>query len=125
VAGASVQNYLVGSFRGTPNGRSNRAQRMRVKGKPVPCMLPYGRKYLENRIQFVHVDDMARLIAFILRKTEPEAKRLTILSVAGRGEPLTFDQWIGMAGARYLLVPPKLDFRALMQFFWKSYISTN
>src|SRR5213079_1551714 len=27
-AGASVQNYLVGSFRGTPNGRSNRAQRM-------------------------------------------------------------------------------------------------
>src|SRR6266704_1914748 len=94
-AGASVQNYLVGSFRGTPNGRSNRAQRMREKGKRLPCMLPYGREYLENRIQFVHVDDMARLIAFILRKTEPEAQRLTILNVAGRGEPLTFEQCIG------------------------------
>src|SRR5256712_3384449 len=109
-AGASVQNYLVGSFRGTPNGRSNRAQRMREKGKRLPCMLPYGRKYLENRIQFVHVDDMARLIAFILRKTEPEAKRLTILNVAGRGEPLTFEQCIEMAGGRRIRVATQTTF---------------
>jgi len=122
-AGASVQNYLVGSFRGTPNGRSNRAQRMREKGKRLPCMLPYGRKYLENRIQFVHVDDMARLIAFILRKTEPEAKRLTILNVAGRGEPLTFEQCIGMAQAKLFRVPTKSLFRRVLKFLWKAGIS--
>src|SRR5438876_3086938 len=122
-AGASVQNYLVGSFRGTPNGRSNRAQRMREKGKRLPCMLPYGKKYLENRIQFVHVDDMARLIAFILRKTEPEAKRLTILNVAGRGEPLTFEQCIGMAQAKLFRVPTKSLFRRVLKFLWKAGIS--
>jgi len=122
-AGASVQNYLVGSFRGTPNGRSNRAQRMREKDKRLPCMLPYGREYLENRIQFVHVDDIARLIAFILRKTEPEAQRLTILNVAGRGEPLTFEQCIGMAQAKLFCVPTKSLFRRVLKFLWKAGIS--
>src|SRR5205809_5952324 len=122
-AGASVENYLIGSFRGTPNGRSNRAQRMRENGKRLPCMLPYGREYLENRIQFVHVDDMARLIAFILRKTEQEAQRLTILNVAGRGEPLTFGLCIGIAQAKLFRVPTKSLFRRVLKFLWKAGIS--
>src|ERR1700758_3685562 len=59
-AGATMENYLVGAFRGTPNGSSKRAAKMRQKGKRLPCMLPYGQRYLDNQIQFVHVDDMAR-----------------------------------------------------------------
>jgi nucleoside-diphosphate-sugar epimerase len=62
-AGASVENYLMGAFRGTPNGTSARAEKMRREGKRLPCMLPRGQQYLDNKIQFVHVDDMARLIA--------------------------------------------------------------
>ena len=89
-AGATVENYLVGAFRGTPNGKGKRAAKIRREGKRLPCMLPLGKRYLNNLIQFVHVDDMARLIAYILRKSEPEAQRLTILNVAGRGEPMTF-----------------------------------
>src|ERR1700692_4535074 len=85
-AGASVENYLLGAFRGTPNGKSARAEKMRNEGKRLPCMLPRGHQYLENRIQFVHVDDMARLVAHIIRQTEPESQRLTVLNVAGRGE---------------------------------------
>src|SRR3989442_13367151 len=88
---------------------------MREKGKRLPCMLPYGREYLENRIQFVHVDDMARLIAFILRKTEPEAKRLTILNVGGRCEPLTFEQCIEMAGTAALRRSPQRACWAILQ----------
>src|SRR6266852_2064275 len=65
-AGASVQNYMLGAFRGTPNGRAKRAAKMRAQGKRLPCMLPYGQRYLENHIQFVHVDDMARLLAHIV-----------------------------------------------------------
>ena len=118
--GASVDNYLVGAFRGTPNGRSRRAERMRSEGKRLPCMLPYGRKYLENRIQFVHIDDMARLLAYIVRRTEPEAQRLTILNVAGRGESLTFSQCIEMAGAKLVRVPGKWAFRLVLQSLWKS-----
>jgi len=66
-AGASVENYLLGAFRGTPNGKGAYAARMRQSAKRLPCMLPFGQKYLDNKIQFIHVDDMARLIAWILK----------------------------------------------------------
>ncbi|MGA9898587.1 MAG: NAD-dependent epimerase/dehydratase family protein [Terriglobales bacterium] len=122
-AGASMQNYLMGAFRGTPNGRGKRAARMRAEGKRLSCMLPYGQRYLENKIQFVHVDDMARLLAFIVHKTQPEAQRLTILNVAGRGQPLTFAECIEMAHAKLLRVPGKWAFRQVLELLWKFGIS--
>jgi nucleoside-diphosphate-sugar epimerase len=118
-AGASVENYMVGAFRGTPGGRSNRAANMRTQGKRLPCMLPRGQRYLDNRIQFVHVDDMARLITRILQKTEPESQRLTILNVAGRGEPLTFERCIEIAQAKLLRLPGKLAFGVALKALWK------
>jgi nucleoside-diphosphate-sugar epimerase len=121
-AGATVDNYLMGAFRGTPNGNGARAERMRQSAKRLPCMLPFGQKYLDNKIQFVHVDDMARLIAWILKR-EPEAQRLTILNVAGRGEPLTFAQCIELAHAKLLRVPGRWGMRRVLQFLWKWNIS--
>lgn len=121
--GASVENYMVGAFRGTPNGRGKRAARMRDQGKRLPCMLPYGQKYLDNQIQFVHVDDMARLMAFILARSEPETQRLTVLNVAGRGEPLTFTRCIAMAQAKLIRVPGKWAFRSVLKFLWNAEIS--
>ncbi|SPE44320.1 NAD-dependent epimerase/dehydratase [Candidatus Sulfotelmatobacter sp. SbA7] len=122
-AGASMQNYLIGAFRGTPNGRGKRAAEMRAQGKRLSCMLPYGQRYLDNKIQFVHVDDMARLLAYIVHKTEPEAQRLTILNVAGRGQPLTFAQCIEMAHAKLVRVPGKWAFRQVLEFLWRLGIS--
>jgi nucleoside-diphosphate-sugar epimerase len=122
LAGATVENYLMGAFRGTPNGKGSRAARMRQAAKRLPCMLPYGQKYLDNKIQFVHVDDMARLIAWILRR-EPEAQRLTILNVAGRGDPLTFAQCIELAHAKLLRVPGPWAMRRVLQFLWDWKIS--
>jgi nucleoside-diphosphate-sugar epimerase len=122
LAGATVENYLMGAFRGTPNGKGPRAARMRQAGKRLPCLLPYGQKYLDNKIQFVHVDDMAGLIAWILRR-EPEAQRLTILNVAGRGDPLTFGQCIEMAHAKLLRVPGEWAMRRVLQFLWDWNIS--
>jgi nucleoside-diphosphate-sugar epimerase len=107
-AGATVENYLMGAFRGTPNGKSARAERMRQAAKRLPCMLPYGRQYLDNKIQFVHVDDM---------------QRLTILNVAGRGDPLTFAQCIEMAHANLVRVPGKWAMRRALQFLWDWNIS--
>jgi nucleoside-diphosphate-sugar epimerase len=122
-AGASVENYLLGAFRGTPNGTGKKALKMRGEGKRLPCMLPMGRQYLDNRIQFVHVDDMARLLAFLARKSDPEAQRLTIMNVAGRGEALTFEKCIDMAHARLRRVPGTLAFRTVLSLMWKSGIS--
>lgn len=121
-AGASVENYLMGAFRGTPNGKSERAKRLRERGTRLPCMLPRGQKYLDNKIQFIHVDDMARLLRHILQR-EPEAQRLTVLNVAGRGEPLTFAKCIEIAQAKLLRVPGKWMMRQILSFLWKQQIS--
>jgi nucleoside-diphosphate-sugar epimerase len=121
-AGASVENYLLGAFRGTPDGKGTRAEKMRKANKRLPCMLPTGQQYLDHKIQFVHVDDMARLIAHILHR-DPEPQRLTILNVAGRGEPLTFGRCIEMAQAKLIRVPGKIAMRMVLQFLWKRKIS--
>lgn len=121
-AGSTVENYLMGAFRGTPNGKSARAAHLRQSAKRLPCMLPFGQKYVDNKIQFIHIDDMARLIAWILKR-EPEAQRLTILNVAGRGEPLTFGQCIEMAHAKLLRVPGQWGMRRVLQLLWNWNIS--
>jgi nucleoside-diphosphate-sugar epimerase len=121
-AGASVENYLIGAFRGTPNGASPRAEKMRAAGKRLPCMLPRGQQYLDNKIQFVHVDDMARLLQNILQR-EPETQRLTVLNVAGRGEPLTFARCIELAQAKLLRVPGKWGMGLVLKYLWRRKIS--
>jgi len=122
-AGASVQNYMLGAFRGTPNGQAKRASRMRHQGKRLPCMLPFGKQYPEHRIQFVHVDDMARLLAYIVGRTEPDSQRLTVLNVTGRGEPLTLARCIEVGNAKLIRLPGKLAFRLILQLLWKLGIS--
>jgi len=121
-AGQSVENYLMGAFHGTPNGKSPRAKKMRDQGTRLPCMLPRGQKYLDNKIQFIHVDDMARLIVHILQR-EPEMQRLTVLNVAGRGEPLTFARCIAMAQAKLIRVPGTWVMRQILKFLWRRRIS--
>ncbi len=121
-AGASVENYLMGAFRGTPNGKGERAAKMRQQGKRLPCMLPRGQKYLDNKIQFIHVDDMARLIKHILQR-EPETQRLTVLNVAGRGEPLTFASCIEMAKAKLVRVPGVWAMKQAINLLWKRQVS--
>jgi nucleoside-diphosphate-sugar epimerase len=121
-AGATMENYLLGAFRGTPNGKSARAEKMRGKGKRLPCLLPSGQQYLENKIQFIHVDDMARLIAHILHR-EPETQRLTVLNVAGRGAPLSFGRCVEIAQAKLSRVPGKWAMRLVLRFLWSRQIS--
>jgi len=121
-AGASVENYLMGAFRGTPNGKGERAEKMRNEGKRLPCMLPRGQQYLDHKIQFIHVDDMARLMLDILHR-EPEMQRLTVLNVSGRGEPLTFGQCIEIAHAKLLRVPGEWAMQQVLKFLWARKIS--
>ena len=66
----------------------------------------------------MHVDDVARLITHILQKTEPESQRLTVLNVAGRGEPLTFGRCVDLAQAKLVRVPGKFAFKLALQMLW-------
>lgn len=121
-AGASVNNYLLGAFRGTPTGRGERAARWRAQGRRLPCLLPLGRRYTGKLFQFVHVDDVARLIAHILRRSARDPQ-LTILNVAGRGAPLALGECIRRSGNRLLPVPSRLLFGAVLRALWNMNLS--
>lgn len=121
--GASMQNYMVGVLRGTPLGKSKRAARMRAEGRRLPLMLPRGGKYLEKRFQFVHVDDMARLLEFLLHRPDTDPP-LTIMNVAGRGEPVTLQRCAEIAQATIKRVPTRAAFHGVLRLLWKFGIST-
>jgi nucleoside-diphosphate-sugar epimerase len=120
--GASMQNYLVGALRGLPTGRGRLADKLRERGTRMPILLPRGQRYLENRIQFVHVDDMARLIAHILRRRVP-GPGLTVLNVAGRGETLTVADCARIANAKIVQLPTRMLVRIVLRVMWKLGIS--
>jgi len=121
--GATMQNYMVGALRGTPLGKSKRAARMRAQGKRLPLMLPRGKEYLQKKMQFVHVDDMARLLAYLLYRpmTDPP---LTILNVAGRGEPLTIETCARIANAQIKRAPNRTAFDLILKALWKWGVSS-
>jgi len=121
--GPTVENYQIGALRGTPGGNSKLAARLRRTGIRLPIVVPRDRKYLESKFQFVHVDDVARLIAFILGIPEPEP-RLTVLNVAARGEPLPLRECAEVGRSKVVRLPGRLACRLLVQLMWSLGISS-
>jgi nucleoside-diphosphate-sugar epimerase len=122
-AGAPMRNYLVNILRGTPYGQGQLGRWMEKRGRKLPALIPYGRKYLQTRFQYVHVDDMARLVAWILRRPDV-GQNLVILNVAGRGEPLTFQRCAEIAGTKIVRLPGKFGCRIALSLGWKLGISS-
>ena len=120
--GATMQNYMVGALRGTPLGKGPRAEKMRAKGKRLPLMLPFGDEYLHHQLQFIHVDDMARLVAWLARR-DSEGNVLHILNVAGRGGSLSIQQCAEIAHSKIVRVPKSMCGLALRKL-WEWGISS-
>ena len=120
--GASMQNYLVGALRGTPTGKGPLAAWLRRRGTRLPLILPRGGRHLQNKFQFVHVDDMARLMAYILREAPADAG-ITVMNVAGRGESLSFGECARIAHATMLRLPTRWLCRLALRFAWDLGIS--
>ncbi|MGZ4816112.1 MAG: NAD-dependent epimerase/dehydratase family protein [Terriglobales bacterium] len=121
-AGASVNNYLIGGYRGTPAGKAKRAERMRQRNKRLSLFTP-GKIYRQNLWQFIHVDDAARLIAYVLRRPPTYKNELTLLNASGRGEPISFEQAAALANARVRQVPGKWIMREVLRLLWDFDIS--
>ena len=122
-AGASIRNYLINILRGTPYGKGRLGRWLERRGRKLPALIPYGRKYLNTRFQYVHVDDMARLLAWILRRPDV-GQSLAILNVAGRDEALTFERCAQIAGAKVKRVPGTAGCRMILSLGWKLGISS-
>jgi UDP-glucose 4-epimerase len=116
-AGATVQNYQLGVLRGVPGGKGRLGERLRRQGKRLPLWLPSGGDYLEHKFQFVHVDDMARVIAHILRRKLADPK-LTVMNVAGRGEPLELRRCVEIAGIEVQRVPGRTICKQALRVLW-------
>ena len=121
--GSTVQNYMVGTLRGTALGSSPRAARMRAHRQRLPLMLPMGKKYLEKQLQFVHVDDVARLLVYLLQHAAA-APGLTVLNVAGHGDPLTLEDCAAIAQAKVRRVPGRSVAHRILKMLWNRDIST-
>jgi nucleoside-diphosphate-sugar epimerase len=122
-AGATMQNYMVGVLRGTPLGKGKRAARMRAEGKRLPLMLPRGKEYLEKKLQFVHVDDVARLLAYLLYRPASDPP-MTILNVTGQGDPLTIEACARIANATIKSAPNRATFALVLKVLWKWGVSS-
>jgi nucleoside-diphosphate-sugar epimerase len=115
--GHTMQNYLVGALRGTPTGNGKLGDWMRRKGYRLPMLLPMGAQYPEKKFQFVHVDDVARLIAHLLRRSD-QPPGLQIFNVAGRGEPTTISRAAEIAGAKFVRLPGTWMCRLVLKLLW-------
>lgn len=120
--GPTIQNYLVGVLRGIPGGKGAMADRMRRQNKRLPLLLPSRGNYLEHKFQFVHVDDVARLIIHILGRhsTDPQ---VSILNVAGRGDSISLQTCARIANAEIKRFPSRAVCRLVLRLLWSLGIS--
>lgn len=121
--GHSMQNYLVGALRGTPLGTGRLGAWLRRRQTRLPMMLPSNPEFLEKRFQFVHVDDVARLMSFILER-KADGAGLEIMNVAGRGESVTLARAAAIAKAKLVKLPAQWLGPVILKWLWDLGISS-
>lgn len=121
--GATMDNYLVGALRGTVGGKGRLADKLRSRGTRLPLLLPRGDEYLVKRFQFLHVDDMARLLTWILHRPD-RGSRVEVLNVAGRGDPISIHMAARIAEQKIVQLPSRWLCRAALKLMWSLGISS-
>src|SRR5258708_19118576 len=116
-SGATAHNILIGNFRGIPQRHGRLAERLRRRNSRLSVLLPSCDQYLEHTSQFVHLDDVARLIAHILRRKRSDRK-LSVMNVAGRGDPLSLRSCLQIAKAGLKRVPGRTIWKQSMLRLW-------
>ena len=117
-AGPGAANYLLDMLRGTPGNERSLGKRLRRRGVRLPLIVSSRGNNLDHKHQFVHVDDMARLMANIVRRKQADDS-LTVLNVAGRGDPLSLRRCAEIAAIPVKQMPTRsLGLRAL-RLLWE------
>jgi nucleoside-diphosphate-sugar epimerase len=120
--GPSMHNYMAGSLKGDAYGKGWLGHRMREKHSRLPMLLPAGEQYLRKKFQFIHVDDVARLIRHIVGEVEKPGVK--VFNVASRGEALDIERAAELCDAKLVRVPTRLLARTLISLAWKMGISS-
>ena len=118
-----MENYLVKAIRGRARGNGWLARRMRRRQMRLPLLLPAGRRYPRKRLQFVHVDDMARLIAWLLCRVPAEEQEMLTLNVAGSGSPISMARCAEIGEAKLVQLPSRWLCAKALALLWKLGVS--
>lgn len=116
-SGASVHNYMIDCIRGIAYGSGRIGKALERRGRRLPLIFPLGGNYLQNKLQFVHVDDVARLIVWLLSRPRLQ-DHLMVLNVAGRGEPLTVAESAQLMRANVRRLPTVALCRTVVEMMW-------
>lgn len=113
-AGATVDNYILRAIRGKPSGRGWLARLYERFGWRVQALLPESGE--GGRLQFVHVDDVARVLRWTLKNFHPGY--MEIFNLAGDGPSLPFGECVRLAGTPVLRFSSVRQIERLLRFFW-------
>ncbi len=113
-AGASVDNYILRAIRGQASGRGWLARLFQRRGWKLPALLP--RSGEGGELQFVHVDDVARVLLWTLHNFHPEA--LEIFNLAGGGPPIRFGECARLAGTPIRRARSIAQIRVILKIIW-------
>ena len=114
--GKSMQNYMAGSLKGNAYGNGRLGRRMREKRSRLPMLLPAGDGYLHKKFQFIHVDDVARVIQHAV--SQDERPGMTILNVAARGDALEIGECARLTHAKVIRIPTRWLTQRMVQWAW-------
>jgi len=120
--GKSMQNYMAGSLKGDAYGNGRIGRRMQEKSERLPMLLPAGDEYLQKKFQFVHVDDVARLIRHILG--EDERPGVKVFNLAARGAPMTIGECAQLGDAKLIRIPTRMLTKMVVALAWRFGISS-
>jgi nucleoside-diphosphate-sugar epimerase len=116
-SGASVHNYMIDCIRGVAYGSGRLGKMLRGRGKRLPLVFPFGGNYLQHKLQFAHVDDVARLIVWILSRPKLQDP-LMVVNVAGKSEPITVEQCAQLMGSNIRKLPSLALCRTVIETAW-------
>jgi UDP-glucose 4-epimerase len=121
-SGPTVRNYMIDALRGTPSRRGYIGRKLAAENKKLPVVMPFGKKWLARQFQFVHVDDVARVIAWFIE--HPNAPgTVDAYNVAGRGPALDIAAACAITGVQAQRLPGMSAVAMALQTAWKLGIS--
>lgn len=118
-AGASMDNFILRAIRGRPSGRGWLARQFEKRNWKVAALMPKGSQ--GGLIQFVHVDDVARVLLWTLHHFRPG--ELQIFNLAGSGDPISFGECAQLAGTPVARFGSVKQIEQVMKFFWRAGLS--
>jgi len=121
-SGPEVHNYMLDALRGLPSARSTSGRKLIEKSTKLPIVMPWGTKWRERQIQFVHIDDVARVVAwFVAHPLRADA--VEAFNVAGRGATISIEEAAQITGAPIKQLPSRAAVGWALQAAWRSGVS--